>query len=1818
MTYIKTKLGEHDYHKSACSEYCKIGRKYCPFVKVAKIPKIVRWTDLADKKVNDILSDKAGGNDEVGYFPTFGNADETSNSDSLKNQQIEEEMSVAGYTCWGDGSGFEYDKMSRNVIGPGSAMENIYDISNYGIDHNVLQFSSWNAWIDKFQYDYRFGRVSDTNAECILFPNVDNPWMFTEYIFKGIGGDKKKCAWDMPDEYVVEPMVYSIGDLSPINYDWSVKDSKEFDGKYADQCIETNYDKEKQIYYVMRCRKIINWGNWTRWSFEEAKSNQARWERMNAGRSDIPSNDAGMTLYRARIPVQSIKWGEHGNIPPHTLDMTAPKSWFDPANTVTRMKAVYDAVIGTTIDAPYVGKIVWESDKYAYIYKDLELTAHTATDSNNVKYNEYYSYELDEDKKTAIKMPTKIKNGEISSDENEEVIKPYQKIMPSESYGEYCHNGCGNLIGLNGRLYCKLMYKENDYSYKQYFIDKNCLSHGGYGDAYNSCGKYISTNMPKIASYQDKKMAVDQISINFTNAVTTGITFALFGGVTGAAYGVGLADGMIGAGMDKIAQYYSNLGKRGDVNVTYVVRYEPVMGAEAQAQLNKKKYNEFGKGVQIVPGTGKYAIDSEANANPFSGGDTNVYDDINTLSFHRFFASVMHCAEQKYCNAITGASQNGGFAYAERAGGGGKCRYYTDKANGMPGCPYNAPPKRAIEFGYCSNGISSKISELSNAYNVIGQYCVWDLEPGNTAFPKTAGMYKRVTVTLDKDDENDENSIKNEWLLFSAENSLAVMQLSDTVAVLAVKNDNFTENNILYNPDYYGASMFWSKIVCVPKKDTEKDTEDELKQIEIHPPSKHLIIGMMKTEKTTKMVKVTVKNEEQVEVEVEKECRVYVVKDAFYWFHPLKNNGSSLTYDENVIPSLRQYVDNDGCWLCRGSYSVPTTNCVMIDNEEKFIGGWHPEYKDYSKIGGEFMQDIVSDASREGQGMGDYIQNGDFTPIPQPVNKKGYWIDQSGVYILDERSTGTEYAIADDGTRNGNSGEAPCISFKKSNTELDAETGKKKQPKTLNAAVFANDPYNFLINVLKKEGRPKYTDPDTNNEYSAPPIINDRLLLPTMRHALHCPSCDYYIPWKYNEISNCPWCGSEYEKITGSDGKTYGLSSETNASSSSSGGGPDDSDEIKEGDKWSKSASIIRKFFKIYSLGMVDVWAPPGTAIKTDAYFWRHQSQITNAIKKQILHRLGDARQTGSESSNDENFDGGVYMFNKMSPSSEMTLGYPEGLGKFIRVPREAETDKTTDLRYTAKYIGWREGQDAWVDGMYNPIMPRHMIPGWYDDRDEGHEDEGVIAPYTTKEEDALKAVSLDQMRVLRNAVEPIYAYTTDDSYSGDYPTYRASYDQREKQDQPIIWQGRKSVISPQVLAVTDGDHEDSYQTYFSGDLVYGNVREYFPSGYTWWMLKNVIGGRYTNHSGGDYHMDLGKVGTLEAMNSSFWDFLGSHGNTVGESRRMSGGSGGVYTTSDRTVAKCALSIYGLVPLDKEIVKGYIIVRPSGVDPSKDPIGRSWSGGPVMYHHYHAFPQDHKGDGKEPHLHGTAGLPNDQYYDKNGNFVDPHPGVYYLSSDIQYQDDSAYRLWGRESHFVDDDRGMYYEDRTKDIMTNIPCLYDMMFYQNVGTSKRTIYSYEGTEILGVGYEADSFGDIAGFIIYNLDNTEEKRKQKFQYIVVDKDGFVVNKYPDSMVWKTGTTKEIEKEIKKHTAIVELKVSDGTKKNTVSYTFTQVDSELYANKIPKQSQPITGYFDMSWANAKGYVYSEYAVEKKNGGGSWNAPVIFQEEEEEEEEE
>lgn len=1776
MAYIKTKIGEHDYHKPACSAYCKIGGEFCPFVGSdrKKTEGIFRWTDLADAKNNEARGKTVNKN---GYTADYsGKSVDTKPDGQSADKPVESnkyaEFMVAGYSCWGDGSGFEYDLMPRNTMGKGGPAERIYDIGSYGIQHDVLRFSRWNAWIDKFQYDYRFGQVSDTNAECILFPNVDNPWMFTEYIFKGIGGSSGKCALSIPDEYVVEPPVYNPENLTLINGDHYVsKKDTDFDGKYAFEDSESSSsDESSSSAHVKAFREIVNWGELVSWSFKEANSSSSLMETLNKDAENIVVADSGVKLYRARIPVQCIKWGEHGNIPPHTLDMTAPDEWFNPNATVVKMKAVYDAVVGTTINAEYDGVISWNGSQViittgmTFDESEAMENASSSSSSGELDADDFY-YTYTGGSQVEMSMPREQTNGEYV------IMKPATKIMPSPNYGEYCHGGCGNLIGIDGCMYCKLIMN-GDLSHKDYFDIENCLNKGSYGDSDNPCDKYVGTpEHPKIASYQDKRIGVDQMSLNAKSSVAGGMMMGIVGGVGGALIGGEMAQAGIANDIDKIADYYSNLGKRSDIDVSYTVRYEPVMGTGESAKLNKKKYNEFGKGVQIVPGTGKYAIDSKENANPFSGGDTVSYDDINTLSFHRFFTSVMHCSSQKYCNSIMGLNQKDGFDVKERAGGEGKCRYYRDESEG--GCPYNGAPKRAIEFANCSALISSYVNIYLNLYNSYASKFIFSLDPG-VFDATTKNLYKKVT----KGDWN--------WRVFS-NFAIAIRPGSDeSESDNSDGNGNDEENDDSGSDEEKHAIL----VVAVPRENASSLTTNvdycsdlggaALILDKTNVPDGHLIFcefSAIVTETEFTPSNNDGGNESGGNESVA--CKRYVALEGFYWFKPLYNNGSALKKndtDEKVPKNLRQHVDKNGYWFCkmRFDHIVPTTNCMLIDNEDKFIGGWHPEYKDYSKRGGEFMQDIVSDASREGQGMGDYVQNGDYTPIPQSTNKKGYWVDQSGEYILDERDIGVDVPIMDADSRvETGSGSVTCLSYKKSNTEMDMTTGKKKQPKVEDSALFSNDPYDFIFNVLKKEGKPKFEDPDTGREYPAPPYVGNRYLLPTLRHAVHCPKCDYYLSYKYHDIETCPWCGSTLKAITGDAGTG-----------------------MKEGDVWSSDASIIKKFFKIYAMGNVDVWAPPGTCVKTSAYFWKRQAQITNGLRKQILHRLGSPNSSPTAISQDEKTNmetGGAYKFDKMSPASEMTLGYPEGLGAFLEVPYGAESDTALSYkRYHNSKIKWNTEQNACDYGMYNPIMPRHMIPGWYGDVDTGSEDEGVIAPYSTKAEDSLKLVSQEQMRVFRNGIEPIYAYCSGDTYSGDYPVFRASYDQRESQDQPIIWNGRRSVIAPQVLACVndEGGPRDSFQTYFSGDLVYGNVREYFPSGYTWWMMKNVIGGRITQNLGGWYHMDDG----------------GKVGRGV-----MVGGSGGEYTCGTRTVAKCAISIYGLLPLDKEILKAYVIISPSGVEPSKDPIGRSWTGGPVMYCHYHAKTTTHYGDGTQQHLHGTAGYPEGQYFDENGEHVDTNPPGTIVTSadDIRYQDESAYAFWGEGNMSVADDRGLYYEDRTLEIMTNLPCLYDSEFHRKVGTAKVAVSSYDGESVIGMGYDADSFGTKAGFIMKNLSNTEVKRKQKYQYIAVDGDGFVVEKYPESEVWKTTTTQEIEESIASHTSTIEFHVSDGTIENSKSYIFKQTDSELYMDEIPRESQEITGYFDMSWANTKGYAYGEYAVEQPTGGGTWNAPVIFQ---------
>lgn len=1736
----KTHYGEHDYRKPACAEYCRMGGENCPFVEHSRLTteNIVRWTD--EIQLTSYTADFNGKNTEKNNLDT-----------ELKSFDDAEawygEINAGRYTCWADGSGFEYDKMSYNVIGPPGSMENIYDIYSYGVEHSALKFSPWNAWIEKFQYDNRFGRVSDTNAESNLFPNVDNPWMFTEYIFKGISEDFT----------IVEPPIYHPDTLQLINGNLKIANLSDFDNKYAEEDgVVTKNENEENEYEVRQFRQLQNWDELNTIDIFEPFVNpsgaltaaeaidiynelMALVERTSTNGQEWITPDAGVKLYRVDVPVESIKWGEHGNIPPGTLNMTAPTDWLDPTKVISKVRPVYVAHVGSPLNAANYGVISWEG-KIASINPEVTFV------EGVLGSKKCYNYSV-ENAGIAQSMPKQLIRGDYV------IMEPTERVRGVTGKVNYCHGGCALLQGRDNCLRCLKMEQfdvgTDEYNALDgYFVVNYCNAYDGYGATQkegsvpeNKCPHYVgSKEFPVIAMYQAEVKNMSEMwtqLYGFKEASGTVDREIWAENLLNNSTGLPSADMFVAGGF---GTQFTMLTRPDAVNydntqIYYELTFENAYAPAEPMLLNTDNIQNFGRNVHILPNTGKFAIDSAKNANPFSGGDTNTYDDISVLSFHRFFTPIMHCATQADCNDYCGINQRQGFSAGTKAGGRGECRYWrhsnSSEAKGKHGCPYTGVPKRAVEFGMTMQGIAPMLKTLALSYSELTYLGMWQLD--DTDSSETTGTWEvvdGVAIVYDK---------------------YAFFRNSHGVTTVLVKSDSTV--NIDCSIEWAGAALpLYHNAGSSSSADGISSSSGEGQMLS-ETGFNHVLCKFKTSHEVIK--KFSTLQGKDVDIDT------YTISDIFFWYQPLDDEGNTITASE------KHHVDKNGYWLCKSddNYVMPSYNAVIIDNEEKFIGGYHPQYKDYTKMGPEFLMDVEVEVDRAANAMGDYNPNDpDYTSMPSPMQKKGYWTDASGVYITDERPTGFTEKIATDDERAENSGHGVCISYKKSNTMIDMQTGKREAPKVTNGAVFSNDPYDLVITTFRAArnfdsetmeltGRPMLLDDSSGEDkpYYAPVYISQPYLLPTMRKALRCPICDYYIAFRYHE-ANCPWCNSEFELITGDIGEG-----------------------LEEGDFWPKTANVIKKFLKINAIGMVQVWAPPGTCIDNSAYFWRNQALVSNGIRRQIYHRLGDSNK-------EEN--GGGWKFNKMSPQSEMTLGFPESVGVFNKP--SAELSKTKMGRFSRQYVGWDDTMDSDIEAMYNAVSPRHMIPGFYNtskrnansqvnmyDNKYVFEDEGLIAPYTSDSNDALKMASYEQLRVLRNAIEPVFAYSSENISQNDYPLLRASFEKREEQTSPIIYQNRMARISPVVLAAVDTGR-DAFQAYYSGDLVYGVVREYYPPGYTWWFLKQVLGGRYSNCTAGAYHMDGG----------------GGVGHMC------------IWPVTPRTVSKCAIFLHGMLPLDKDIIKAYLIISPSEINPSKDPVGRAWNMGPVMYHHYHAFPKDHFGDGTEQHLHGTAGYPPGTYFDDEGQWVDTRGGG------IHYADLSDYRLWGRDTIKPNENIGWYDNQAFLTTMTNLPGMLDTTFFHHVGTEKTEIK--DGETVKGYGYVRDSFPEIAGFQMVNLGNNEEKDEAKYQYIYINADGDIVQQYSNSMIWKTTSKETIENSIEKYTAKVSFGASDGTVENSTSYTFTQSDRTLINDIMPNQQQEITGYFDMSWTNTTGIIYGGYTVQS-NLGTPWEEPVIFQSE-------
>ena len=200
--------------------------------------------------------------------------------------------------CCTDGSGFEWDGEPFNLIGFTPNSEQFFSLTGRMAKNNRGSWQLWSNWIDKFQTDYRFLLLSDENAETILQPNVDDPWMFTEYIFKGIGKiyNSNTGLMEEVECLIVEPPLYDEESLTlknpdrifPENINPSDYDSfKNFDIK--NECADYNRDRiiSNDKVYVKACRTINEngWGD------------------------GYSVNDPGAKLYKVSVNVESVKWG---------------------------------------------------------------------------------------------------------------------------------------------------------------------------------------------------------------------------------------------------------------------------------------------------------------------------------------------------------------------------------------------------------------------------------------------------------------------------------------------------------------------------------------------------------------------------------------------------------------------------------------------------------------------------------------------------------------------------------------------------------------------------------------------------------------------------------------------------------------------------------------------------------------------------------------------------------------------------------------------------------------------------------------------------------------------------------------------------------------------------------------------------------------------------------------------------------------------------------------------------------------------------------------------------------------------------------------------------------------------------------------------------------------------------------------------------------------------------------------------------------------------------------------------------------------------
>jgi len=1288
---------------------------------------------------------------------------------------------------YNDTSGFCFDLPPRDVAwGWGNVQAGgIYDIPTLPMHNRVRSYIGWTNWITKFQKDWRFAAVSDSNAKTQEFPEVYDPWMFTEYVFRGLNRTSDRDdAVEKSVSIVTPPMVMPLrlvrtNDEGTINARFSYINPnhvttvpEQQHNIYAMEDQWKSLAGEEKTYWaseldVMEWRENLPDGSW---NFEFQRTGTQR-RIVNYA---VPNLNSGVRLYRHQVWAESLRWGQSQNIPSRSLTCSSIREWFEPTSRTTG-RIVPHVQVRT-------GQPVYENvgaQQFSVFSQDLvvgmfsnnaviALFPVTPSGANGPSDSVFsYATYASAAGGTLVDLPRR-EGGQVA----------LRYVEKNFSNSDLIHRGCAFWEGSIGFVRCSLhaqsptqfgVLSEKTFNYSnvndvvsQLALDTTVYrneedivvqfsseSHPAWIDM-AACGKVAAmqfgigesetstlrisqlagsmavkpladisaggfvaspgawakirvqkvnrrrpvTHSTLCGSYNgnDSTEAITNYKASMTAAGFTPCPFyqptgkkvlAAFEGLASngaewAALQRGLPPGQrvsstdpradaalalnglgIGGdimmhimypGLERSTNPYTR-GQADDERTRVEISYSPETVAVGKKQTYYDTPNGMpperdpGSAIRVRRGTGEFPVDEKTNE-PFGGIDTPFFSMVNQINW-RIMRSSMSCYKPTNCDPIITVSRNAsgfirgrfsninfvGHALATQGypaidGTNSYCHY------GGRSCPSARTDRRATEF--------------DENYKILREEILLEFRLLGIAAFEAFGIEQKFI-----DDNGKVVSLTQAEVETLPRQSICVAARRDLGG----------------GPPLIG---HWQPLA--------KDPEGNNWRIFFYYNYPSWDARHHESSLAAHLVQFDNENHP---------CYI----DTSGADAPTIALLNALFTDHTKIPWLVELHDN---------YKSPDGNPIEVTNALPFAGGRNPEYKDHSKRGSEVLNKWGGYTTQSGLSGGNQFGGPLWgrASVSQQATR-GYWTDKDGEFLI--RGT-AEYAmppwspgspgiggfapvelrIVNKPEWYGNAPPihgVPGITIQNRDPALAAlnRTGDYASV----AATYANDTAE-LLDWLNTVVSVTYTDEGvpishTNWSNMLPTYTNDqgeeveipvaapnanRQMLPRSRHVYRCGVCGIrFTNEEFNYFATLP------ERISLPDGAT-------------APGSPWVTCPRNDGGFVTLNATEWDMIPPATSRGMVDFWAPPGTTVRHDGYFWRNPPMITRVHEDQIRQKLGPYNATG-----------GGYSFASFTTNVEevgrlpQSVGgkYEPGLLRQMIVPWAAPGDSVALLRTKLK-----------------------------------------------------------------------------------------------------------------------------------------------------------------------------------------------------------------------------------------------------------------------------------------------------------------------------------------------------------------------------------------------------------------------------------------------------------------------------------------------------------------------------------------------------